>query len=215
MKNQRPISVLIADDHPVVLKGLVSLLHSCPDFTVVAEYRDGSAALEAIQQLAPDIAVLDMAMPGLSGLEVLSGGFTSKTNIVFLTAAATDKEIVTAVARGAKGVLHKEVAPDELVQCIREVAHGRQWFSEAATELISNYRARAATLKHVVDQLTNREQDVMRLVSTGLSNKEIARKLKISEGTIKLHLHNIYRKVGVRNRTELTVLMVVDRDVVR
>ena len=127
-----------------------------------------------------------------------------------LTATATDKQLVTAIARGARGVLHKDVALDELVDCIRAVAQGKKWVSTTVAEVISNseYMPTAAPQ---VEKLSIREQEVMRLASKGLANKEIARKLGLSDGTVKIHLHNIYQKLGVANRTALTAL-VVDRD---
>jgi DNA-binding NarL/FixJ family response regulator len=215
MSNRHPLfgltSVLVADDHPVVLQGLVSLLRSCPDFNVVAECRDGRAAVKAIEQFAPCVAVLDMAMPGLNGLEVLLtiAGFASKTRVVFLTAAATDNQILTALARGANGMLHKDAAADELTRCIREVAQGRQWLSKSMTELIARVSKRTPAAAN--GSLSMREKEVMQLASTGLSNKEIGRSLNLSEGTVKIHLHNIYQKLGVPNRTTLTALAIAHR----
>ena len=146
MKNGRhSISIVVADDHPVVLEGVVSLLSSNSDFNVLAKCRDGNAAVRAITDVRPDVAVLDMAMPGLSGLEVLLKVAVSapRTKIVFLTAAASDRQVATALARGAKGMLHKDTAPDELVQCVREVAQGRQWLSTTVAEVIAEHQVRA------------------------------------------------------------------------
>lgn len=206
------ISVVVADDHPVVLQGLVSLLRSCPDFNVVAECRDGRAAVKAIEQFAPSVAVLDIAMPSLTGLEVLQtiAGFGSKTRVVFLTATATESQIVTAISRGAKGVLHKEIAAEELTKCIREVAQGRQWLSQSVADLVARFAQRTPLPAHG-ESLSVREKEVMQLASTGLSNKQIGRTLNLSEGTVKIHLHNIYQKLGVPNRTSLTALAISNR----
>jgi DNA-binding NarL/FixJ family response regulator len=210
MTVQPPISVVVADDHALVRQGIAGLLRSYPGITVLAECCDGSAALKAIAEFVPDIAVIDIAMPGLTGLEVLTILGTSQTKVVVLTATATDKQLVTAIARGARGVLHKDVALDELVDCIRAVAQGKKWVSTTVAEVISNseYMPTAAPQ---VEKLSIREQEVMRLASKGLANKQIARKLGLSDGTVKIHLHNIYQKLGVPNRTALTAL-VVDRD---
>jgi DNA-binding NarL/FixJ family response regulator len=210
MNVQPPISVVVADDHPLVRQGIAGLLRSYPGINVLAECCDGSAALKAIAELVPDIAVIDIAMPGLTGLEVLTILGTSQTKVVVLTATATDKQLVTAIARGARGVLHKDVALDELVDCIRAVAQGKKWVSTTVAEVISSseYMPTAAPQ---VEKLSIREQEVMRLASKGLANKQIARKLGLSDGTVKIHLHNIYQKLGVPNRTALTAL-VVDRD---
>src|SRR5262249_12678359 len=134
---------------------------------------------------------------------------TGKTKFVFLTATASDKQILTAVNRGAMGMLHKDTAPDELIQCIREVAQGHKWFSATIAEVISRGYANSAA--DCESELTIREQEVMQLACTGLSNKEIARKLTISEGTVKLHLHKIYDKLRVPNRTALTARFIGER----
>jgi two-component system nitrate/nitrite response regulator NarL len=206
------ISVVVADDHPVVLRGLVSLLRSCPDFNVVAECRDGRAAVKAIEQFAPSIAVLDMVMPGLNGLEVFLAiaAFGSKTRIVFLTALATANQILTAMGRGAKGILHKDVAADELTKCIRAVAQGQEWLSESMAELIARVSKQVPPSANG-NSLSMREKEVMNLASSGLSNKEIVRRLSLSEGTVKTHLHNIYQRLGVPNRTTLTALAIAHR----
>ena len=153
-----------------------------------------------------------MAMPGLNGLEVLLAiaAFGSKTRIVFLTALATENQILTAMGRGAKGVLHKEVAADELTKCIREVAQGREWLSESMAELIARV-SKQAPPSATGNSLSMREKEVMHLVSSGLSNKEIGRRLNLTEGTVKIHLHNIYQKLGVPNRTTLTALAIAHR----
>lgn len=210
----RRISVVVADDHPVVLHGLVGLLRSSANIDVIAICHNGNEASKAIEGLKPDIAVLDMAMPGQTGLEVLSAVRASapKTKIIFLTATASERQIITAIARGARGVMHKDVAADELITCLQEVAKGGRWLPEMAADAVSRYHEHAATLQQHEDELTPREQEVVQLASTGLSNKEIARKLDISEGTVKLHLHKIYSKLGVPNRTALTALF-IDRGI--
>jgi DNA-binding NarL/FixJ family response regulator len=211
-RRHREISVVVADDHPIVLQGLVSLLRSYPETKVVAECRNGKDALEALKQFTPDIAVLDVAMPFLNGVEVLTQfGASARTKFVFLTATASDRQILSAVDRGAMGMLHKDTAPDELIQCIREVAHGQKWFSATVAEIIS--RGHANSAGDLEGELTSREQEVMQLACTGLSNKEIARKLTISEGTVKLHLHKIYDKLQVPNRTALTARFISERPV--
>jgi DNA-binding NarL/FixJ family response regulator len=203
------ISVLVAEDHPVVLHGIVSLLRSYPDITVVAECSDGHAAVKGIKEFAPDVAVLDMAMPGHGGLEVLStiAAFASQTRVIFLTATATESQILTAIARGAKGILHKDVASDELMQSIRKVAQGNKWYSETVAEIIDRASQRIAQIP-CREHLSVREKQVTQLASTGLSNKGIARSLYLTEGTVKVHLHNIFQKLGVPNRTALTALAI-------
>jgi DNA-binding NarL/FixJ family response regulator len=125
-----------------------------------------------------------------------------------LTATATDRQLGIAIARGARGLLHKDVALDELIECIRAVAQGGKWISATVADVIASTGRRQ--IAHVA-QPSIREREVMQLASTGLSNKEIARKLGLSDGTVKIHLHNIYQKLGVPNRTALAAL-IIDRD---
>jgi two-component system nitrate/nitrite response regulator NarL len=214
----RRTSIVLADDHPVVLHGVAGILKLHPDLEVVATCSDGAAAAQAIRNFAPDLAVLDLGMPGLNGLAVLSGitadGYGTK--VVFLTASVTDDQIAAAMAGGAKGIVLKDAAPASLLHCIREVLAGQRWFPAdlvaAALEREAGHQLERARLIH---QLTAREQQVVLLVSDAISNKEIARRLDLTEGTVKVHLHNIYEKLGVSNRTALTVLAIAHRDQLR
>jgi DNA-binding NarL/FixJ family response regulator len=210
-----PISIVIADDHPVVLHGAIALLNSHQDLRVVAVCRDGIEARDAIRKLAPDIAVLDIAMPGLSGLDVLAaiGAERLDTKTVLLTVSAADSQVLTAIAGGARAILLKDAAPDDLIRCIREVAAGRYWLpTDTVERALERETGRRIEATRVVGALTRRERQVMLLVSEGNSNKEVGRHLSMSEGTVKIHLHNIYQKIGARNRTILTMLAAAYRD---
>ena len=212
---QRPsISVVLADDHPVVLHGIVSLLGAHSDLKIVAGCSDGSAAAEAIRKYSPDVAVLDLAMPGLNGLDILSAVAAERaaTKIVFLTATVTEKQILTAIACGAEGVMLKDAAPNDLIRCVRDVAAGRRWYPAEIVHAALERQTERAPQGELIDEgLTPREREVVKLVSGGLSNKEVGRRLGLSEGTIKIHLHNIYGKLGVSNRTGLTALAITHR----
>jgi DNA-binding NarL/FixJ family response regulator len=201
------ISIVIADDHPVVLKGLQSLISAEPDMCVLATAPDGAQALATIRELRPDIAVLDISMPDLSGLDVLTAAAGEKlpTKVVVLTASARDNQIVAAVNGGARGLMLKDAAPDELVDCLRAVANGELWHPpELVAEAFARYAESGSEGRSAAMQLlTPRERQIVTLVAEGLSNKEIARALSVSEGTIKIHLHNIYKKLNVPNRTSL------------
>jgi two-component system nitrate/nitrite response regulator NarL len=208
---QDTFTVVIADDHPLVREGLVGLLHSYPDLKIVAACGDGESAMRAIRTLNPDVAVLDMAMPGLSGLEIVAVlGSSVDTKFVVLTASATNRQIVMALAKGVSGILHKDGAFEDIVHCIREVAAGRQWLSSTIARALGQFR-QSGQSEIPEERLTSREQEIMRLVSRGLSNKEAARELGVSEGTIKIHLHRIFQKVGVTSRTALAALTISDR----
>jgi two-component system nitrate/nitrite response regulator NarL len=152
-------------------------------------------------------------MPGLSGLDVLSSiaanGLTTK--VIILTATANDRQLLQAIAGGVQGIVLKEEAPTELVRCIRAVAEGRQWLPPALVNAaLDRENKRLST--SLTQLLTIREREVVLLVAEGLSNKEVGRRLELSEGTVKIHLHNIYQKMHVNNRTSLTLLAIAYRD---
>jgi two-component system nitrate/nitrite response regulator NarL len=215
MNQASKTSIVVADDHPIVLHGVSALLGAEQDLTIVARCSDGAAAAESIRNLAPDVAVLDIAMPKLTGLDVLSSVVADggTTKIVFLTATATDDQLLAAVARGAKGLLLKDTVPDDLVKCIREVIKGGQWLpAEIVDHALEREIGRRVQTERMTHSLTEREREVMRHVAQGVPNKEVAKRLGLSEGTVKIHLHNIYEKVGVPNRTALTALAMAHRD---
>jgi len=210
----RPISIVLADDHPVVLHGVAELLRSNDDMNIVAVCSDGATAVEAIRERSPNIAVLDISMPGLTGLDVLAtiAAEGLPTKVVLLTATANDEQIARAVAGGVYGIVLKEEALSELVQCIRAVAEGSQWLPSALVEpALERETKRRASSQHLTELLTIRERQVVLFVANGLSNKEIGRRLNLSEGTIKIHLHNIYQKLCVNNRTSLAALVIPHR----
>src|SRR3954465_6287289 len=202
--------VVLADDHPIVLGGLRALLQAEAGVEIVAAVPDGASALAVIRAHEPHIAVLDINMPRLSGLDVLEAleqdGLA--TRVVFLTGSASDEQIATAVERGAWGFLLKEHAPDTLTECLRTVAAGQRWLPG---ELVASAVRRAAERREKDVQLervlTAREYEIAGLVAQGLSNKHIARALALSEGTAKIHLNNVYQKLQIPNRTALAVLM--------
>lgn len=206
----RCVTVVIADRHPVVVYGLTGLLGAENDFKVVASCNDGKKCLQAIRDLSPDIALLDIFMPGLTGLDILAAATSEhlSTRIVFLTASAEDRELIIAAARGAYGVILKEAGPEVLVQCLRQVAAGRRLLPLANSDSprLQDLSAGNASTENVLTVLTDRERQIMHLVSEGLSNKEVGRQLNISDGTIKVHLHHIYQKLAISNRTALAAL---------
>jgi DNA-binding NarL/FixJ family response regulator len=217
--NQEPcvqqISVVVADDHPVVLRGITEILRAQPDISVVAACSCGRDATAAIQQFVPDVAVLDIVMPDLNGLDVLSSIERQglKTRVVILTAVATEDRVLAAMTRGAKGLLFKDAAPDDLVDCVREVAKGKLWFPNDLVGAAREHElGRQTDSKRSIGELTPREQQIALLVSEGLTDNLVAEQLNLAEGTVKSHLHHIYRKLGVPNRTALSVLAITHRD---
>jgi DNA-binding NarL/FixJ family response regulator len=213
--NQQPVSVVVADDHPVVLQGITEILQAQPDISVVAACSAGRTATAAIQQFIPDVAVLDIIMPEINGFDVLLStmGEKFKTRVVLLTAVATDDRVLAAMTSGAKGLLFKDTAPDNLVDCVRAVAKGKLWFPhDLACAARERETARRADGKCLIGALTPREGQIAFLVSDGLTNKQVGGQLNLAEGTVKLHLHNIYEKLGIPNRTALSALAIPHRN---
>jgi two-component system, NarL family, nitrate/nitrite response regulator NarL len=206
-KPQRSVSVVVADDHPVVLRGITEILQAQPDISVVAACSCGKDATAAIQQFAPDVAVLDIVMPDINGLDVLSSieRHGSKTKVVILSAVATEDRVLAAMTRGAKGLLFKDAAPDNLVDCVREVARGKLWFPNDPIGAAREHETgRQSDSKGSIGALTLRERQIALLVSEGLTDKLVAEQLNLAESTVKSHLHHIYKKLGVPNRTALS-----------
>ena len=206
-----PISIAVACQ-PAFLHDITAILKSNSDMTVVASCSDGTAALQAISLLTPTVAVLDCSMPGLTGLDVLARISADRraTKVVLLTASY--RELLAAFARGAKGVLLKEATPPELVHCIRHVAAGGHWLPSDLIDATLERDSRRSASQRMFGSLTKREQQIVMMVSDGLSNKGVGRRLDLSEGTVKVHLHNIYRKLSVNNRTALTAMAVGSRE---
>ena len=209
----RSITVVIADRHPVVLHGLSSVLGAHSDFKVVASCGDGSGCVEAIRNLAPDIAILDAAMPGVTGPEILSivNAENPSTRFVFFTASEVERELVMSAAADGYSYISKDVAPEILVQSLRQVAGGRRLLPLPTADQAVG-REPAAISENALAVLTDRERQIMRLVSEGLSNKEIGRRLKITDGTIKVHLHHIFQKLEISNRTVLAAIAISQDD---
>lgn len=201
------IRLILAEDHAIVLKGLENLFSQDGRFRVVASCRDGDEALAAVRKGGADVLVLDLRMPGRSGLEVLrtlrSEHVPMRT--VVLTATVSDVEALEAQDLGAAGLVLKESSPDELMECVLRVHGGGQWIDrQTMTRTLSRARKQAAGQRELT-RLTPREVEIVKLITDGHRNKFIASRLSISEGTVKIHLHNIYEKIGVDGRLELMV----------
>jgi two-component system, NarL family, nitrate/nitrite response regulator NarL len=205
-------TVVIADRHPVVLQGLIKVL-AAAGFDVVASCSDGTSCIAAIRNLAPDIAILDISMPGLTGLEVLSiaNSESLSTRVVFFTAPIDDRELVMSAAAGAYGIIPKDVGLEILVQSLQQIADGQRLLP-LPSPAVARERRNIVVTDNALTVLTDRERQIMRLVSEGLSNKEIGRRLNIADGTIKQHLHHIFQKLEISNRTVLAALAISQDD---
>ena len=201
-----PITLVLADDHPIFLSGLEEIFRLEPDFQVLARCLEGQAALWAVRQLKPDVLILDLRMPKLDGLGVLREMQKEKlsTRVVVLTAAPDEDEVLEAIRLGVYGVVLKEMAPRLLVQCIRKVAAGEQWLEKRSVSLaLERLLKRETATRQIARILTPREIEIVRMVTDGLRNKVIAERLYLSEGTVKVHLHHIYEKLKVNSRLQL------------
>ena len=193
---RKQIQILVADDHAIVREGVCALISRVPDMKVIAEAANGREAVDQAVRLKPDVALIDMRMPELDGIQAVAAirEAVPEVRTIILTTFSGDDDIYRALRSGAKAYLLKDAPREELLSCIRAVAQGNTWISpQAAAHL-------AARMNQ--DNLTERELHVIRRVASGKSNKEIAAELDISEGTIKVHVSNILRKLGVTGRTE-------------
>ncbi len=215
--DSRKTRILIADDHTIFRDGLRRLLESEPEFQVVGEAADGAEALQLVQQLKPDILLLDLAMPRMPGLETLRELATQGMNVrtILLTAAIEKRQIVEALQTGARGVIMKDAATQLLMKGIRTVMGGQFWVGrEAVADMVTYLRDKAAQQPPSPAKaygLTKRELEILGTIVSGLSNKEIAQKFSLSEDTVKHHLTNIFDKVGVSSRLELALFAINHR----
>jgi len=209
----RCVRVVIADRHPVMLQGLSSVLEVQRDFRVVARCGDGATCINAIRNFLPDIAILNVSMSDIGGLEILDMARSENlaTRLVFFNAPVEERELEMLEAAGAHAFISDEVHPEVLVQTLRQVADGERLLPLSPSDQVV-HREQNPIAEKPVAALTDRERQIMRLVSEGLSNKEIGRRLSLSDGTIKVHLHHIFQKLEIYNRTALAALAISQYD---
>lgn len=199
MTNARRIRVLCVDDHEVLRQGLTAVLSTQPDMEVVAEAGDGVAAVEEFQRHRPDVTLMDLRLPRLSGSEAIAAirGDTPNARVIVLTTYDGIDDIHRALHAGARGYLLKDTLRRELVEAVRTVHRGGFWVSPPVAQRL------AESMPHT--SLTRRELDILGCIVRGLSNKEIAVELGVAEGTVRIHVSHVLEKLGVSDRTQAAV----------
>lgn len=213
-----PASILIIDDHPLLRRGVSQLLELEDDMTLIGEAGEPEEGIRLALELDPDMVLLDLNMPGLNGIETLKRlrdqGFAGR--VVMFTVSDHEEDVVAALQGGADGYLLKDMDPDEMIRQLRQASLGRMVISESLTALLAealrSQRSQPATPD--IHSLTQREREILRELAGGLSNKMIARRLDITEGTVKVHVKHLLKKLNLRSRVEAAVWAVqegVDR----
>lgn len=208
--NSRPQRqrIVVIDDHPLFRKGVAQLMEFDPRFEVVGEAASGEEGLSLLAALDPDLVLLDLNMPGMTGVETLKAlkERDPRLRVILLTVSDSEDDLVAALRAGADGYLLKDMEPEDLVESLESATRGRVVLSEILTDML----AHAMRVQHGPDdaeegELTQREREILELIAAGLSNKLIARELDITENTVKVHVKHVLKKLNLRSRLEAAV----------
>ena len=207
------IKVLLADDHAIVRAGLRRLVEESGDIAVIAEAADGREAIRLAQEQEPDVAVIDLTMPGLDGIEVISQLrlYCPKLPILVLTMQEEEQFVVRSLKAGAQGYITKQSAPEQLVKAIRRVYAGYRYLTDEASEMLALRVARGSTGKSLLDLLSMRELQVLRRLALGHTNREIAESYHISIKTVDTYRSRLLKKLDLRNNAELSRFAIQNR----
>jgi two-component system nitrate/nitrite response regulator NarL len=201
-------TILVVDDHPLMRKGILQLIAMEPSLRLVGEAGDGQQGVELAHRLRPDLILLDLNMRGLSGMEALKAlkAADLDTRVIILTVSDSEEDVVTALRLGADGYLLKDMEPEEVLHSLKTAAQSRIALGERVAAILAD-TLRHETQPRPVDsvKLTEREREILALIAAGCSNKLIARKLKITEGTVKVHVKHLLRKLDLASRVEAAV----------
>lgn len=205
--SERPIRVLVVDDHPIVVKGTRALLEEIDDIEVVGDAQNGLVAIEENKKLQPDVILMDLIMPEMDGIEAIRLITEEQPNakILVLTSFITDDKVFPAIKAGALGYLLKDSEPDDLVKAIRQVDRGEPSLHPSIARKMLQELGRSTPEKPIPEPLTDRETEVLRLLAKGHDNQEIADKLVIAEVTVRTHISRILRKLHLANRVQATL----------
>ncbi len=204
-------TLMIVDDHPLLRKGLRQLIEFEDELEIIAEASGGAEALQLVSENEPDLIILDLNMQGMDGIETLKAmrtqGVTSR--IVMYTVSDHDEDVVAAITAGADGFLLKDMDPEDVLDKIKQAALGKMVISDRLTEVLASaLRRPQKKVNNVLESLTGRELEILKLIAKGLSNKLIARELDISDGTVKVHVKHLLKKMELKSRVEAAVWMV-------
>ncbi|MFZ0533930.1 MAG: response regulator transcription factor [Anaerolineales bacterium] len=215
MEKAEKIKVLIVDDHQVVRQGLRTFLELHEDISVIGEAEDGRKAVELVRQLEPDVVLMDLVMPHMDGITATQQvrALGSATKVIALTSFSEDDKVFPAIQAGAASYLLKDVSPDDLVEAIRAVHHGEaRLHPDIARKLMQQVsQMRTSPQEDSVEELTEREREVICLIAVGRNNREIAQELFISEKTVKTHVSNILSKLNLEHRTQLAIYAIKNK----
>ncbi len=200
------IRVLLADDHSIVRAGLARIIEESGDIQVVAEASDGREAIKKTGETSPDVVVVDISMPGLDGLEVITQLQASnpKLPVLVLTMHEEEQYVIRVFSAGAMGYITKRSAPEQLVAAIRKVHSGSRYLTDSAAELLALHVAKGAPGRSLLDSLSNREIQVLRRLAMGQTTREIAESYNISTKTVDTYRFRLLKKLNLRNNTELS-----------
>ena len=209
-RSVQSVTLVVADSRPLLLRGLEHICSEEPGFEVVAACARGDATLEALRTRKPDVLILDATLPPSGGLWVLRQMRREKlpTRAVLLADHPDDRHVLEAVRLGVGGILLPDMTPESLLRCVRTVHAGEQWLESQAVARLLNRRPRGeVALRQLASGLTPRQIEIVRLATEAISTREIAARLMVTEGTVKVHLHNIYEKLQVDGRVGLVLLV--------
>ena len=207
------IRVLLADDHSILRDGLRRIIEASGQMSVVAETDNGNDAVSKARELKPDVAVIDISMPGLDGLEVTSrlATYFPELPVLILTMHEEDQYIIRAIEAGAKGYITKRSAPEQLVNAIKKIHEGGRYLTEAAMEVLALRVAKGEKNRSLLDTLSMRELQVLRRLAKGRTNREIAEIYGISIKTVDTYRARLLKKLGLRNNAELSRFAISNR----
>lgn len=213
------IRVLIADDHPLLRNALRSCIEDEPDLMIVAEVENGQDAIRHVIALNPDVAVIDLFMPVVDGIQVVTQilRVNPAAHLMIFTSSTEEDRVAEAIQAGALGYLIKDSGRDEILKAIREVSHGRSYLSPVVAVHLANHlrQKRLTDSQPNMDALTPREIFILNLVGEGASNPDIARQLQIGETTVRTHIHNILQKMGLENRAQLLMAILKQKSKIK